>query len=1400
MSAIQAVCLASGAQAQEALPTSAMSSRLDFARLTIEDGLAQNTVLTLLQDRQGFMWLGTTEGLHRYDGATFTLYRHDPADSTSLSDNYIEVVYEDRAGTMWVGTSNGGLHRFDRELDRFTRVGAEHLHPYNVTWLYEDSSDRFWIGTQGGGLFEMDRGTGGFTHYGHDPDDATSLSNDRLWQIIEDVRDPELLWVATEDGLSRLHVGSGEFVRFHHEPGDPLSLSDDDVRSLHTDARGTLWAGTWGGGLNRYQRETEAFVPVTAIHEAGAPVGRGNIWDIEEEPSAPGALWLATYGGGLLRFETSTGRVTTYRHDADNPRSVGSDRVKAIHVDRAGAVWLGTWNGGVSRIDRVAKPFHRLTVLDGLNPNPVLAVAGDPTSPSRVWLGTSGGGLSRVDLATGDVAHFRNEPGNPRSLSFDRVRTVTADHEGSVWAGTESGIVRFDSASRDFTRFTTYPGSPGGFVAVTELIEDPSSPGTFWVGLYDGGLHRVTGLGAGDPEYRSFLHDPEDPRSLSNDRVQALAFDRRGTLWVGTVRGLNRFDRNSGEFTRFPHDPDDPRSLSHNSVAAIHDASEPGDPGPDLWIGTDNGLNRLIAERGEGGTAVFARYGEGDGLPSTQINGILEDGRSRLWISTNKGISRFDPATGDLTNFDVSDGLQSNEFGLGAVFQSPNGWMFMGGLNGINVFHPDSIRSNPHIPPVVFTAIQVNGSTPAIGGEGSPLLQHIAEVRSLTLSHEQNVLSLDFAALDFTAPHRNRYAYRMEGFDPEWRDGGNRGSATYTNLDPGTYVFRVRGSNNDGVWDDAGAAIEIIILPPWWQTWWAYALYGAAALSLLYAVRRYEMNRIHLRNQLELEHVEAQKLRELDAIKSRFFANISHEFRTPLTLLLGPVEGMLARARDAQDRKNLGMMRRQARHLLQLINQLLDLSKLEAGRLELQTAEQDLVPILREAVSVFRSMAERKGLQLGFHSEVESVSLSFDQDKIETVVNNLLSNAIKFTPRGGKVSLALHVEEDGGRNGGHPACVVVSVKDTGVGIPAEQLPKIFERFYQADDDSNRNFEGTGIGLSLAKELVELHQGMIEVRSQEGWGTEAVVRLPLRRGRRDGEVSPPVSDAVAPRIGPSSRLLDDPAAVDSVAGGTELASLFERAGEPHIILVVDDHADMRSYIRQHLVPNSEVVEAETGQEGLEVALEMIPDLVISDVMMPKMDGYEFCRALKDDERTSHVPVILLTAKATPGERLEGLETGADAYLVKPFDPDELKARVNNLIELRRTLREKYSSAAIPELTPALESKIDQAFLKRVQNAIEENLTDEDFGVEELAKKLWLSRTQLHRKITALTDRPASSFIRSVRLHHARRILGEGGPTIGEAAFRVGFSSHAYFSKCFREEFGMTPRDFIKSRQV
>lgn len=1354
------------------------------------------------------MWFGTWGGLCRYDGYKFKIYKHDPDDPNSLSDNWIFCVYEDVYGYLWIGTREG-LNLFDVKAGRFIRFVHDEKNQHSlssnvIAVLREDDGGNLWIGTYDGGLnvltkdqremakdnpYLLSQHTSRFLHISADQKNPASLSHKSAINITKDREGA--LWISTLGGLDKIivqgasrnsgthdaHTLDYKIIRYRYHPNDVRGLSDNHISTVFQDRAHTMWIGSSRHGLYKLvsdctagkMRSTPMYCDAVFENFVHDPVQSGSIAHNDVRrifEDSEGNFWIGTYGGGLDLYDRKTNSFTHHRHDESNPYSISDDVILSIFEDRGGIVWIGT-RYGLSKYNKFKNQFSLHNFSRGsdttFRQNDIWSIC--ESRDGLLWFGSYRSGLINYNPRTKKLNTYSNDPKDPTSIWNNFVLALHEDRRGRLWVAHENGFSRFDRNANRFQKIISIPKDEFA-IGFTSIAEEKD--GKLWIGMHGEGLILF------DPEsgeQKRFRHDPANAKSLSDDYILSLQFDKHGNLWIGAGRGLNRFNNADSSFMRFIHDPHDAGSISNNIVLTIA-----LDSIGILWCGTDGGgLNRF-----DPSTNSFSHFTEKDGLPSNLVDAILVDAHNRLWISTSRGLTCFDARKKQFRNYEQSDGLQSNEFNRSSRCIGRDGKMFFGGVRGVNAFFPDQLRDNHIIPKIVITDFLLFNKSVLSRPDVFPLHEPIHSTNEIILEYDQNMLTFEFTALDFSAPEKNQYRYRLEGFDDDWIQAGTNRYATYTNLSAGEYTFHVQGSNSDGYWNTEGASIRLTVRPPFWKTWWASMLYVGALGGILLALLRFERYRMKLKNTVRMKEMQAERLEEMNQLRSRFFANISHEFRTPITLILGPIDQLLKRVTTSEDRSRLEMVRRNAVRLLRLVNQLLDLSKLESGKMKLHLSRIDVTPFLRGVVMQFHSLAERKNICFTLTMDFESLVVPIDREKVEKILNNLLSNAFKFTPAHGEISVTIRHNEIVGDNL-HRDAIEIHVKDNGDGIPEEAIGKIFDRFFQAGETSA--YEGSGIGLALTKELVELHEGTIHVLSEEGRGAEFVVVLPIYN-----EPEAIVSDETEP----DSIVTEELASVEP----THIEENPRILKDKPIVLIIEDNSDVRLFIRQQLHIAYSLLEAGDGAEGVAKAQDQIPDLIISDVMMPVMDGYEVCRRLKSDEKTSHIPIILLTAKASNDSKIAGLETGADDYLTKPYNFNELNARVRNLIESRRRLREKFSRGLVLEEKAPTLNPIDDAFLKKIIEAIETNMENPDFGIESLMEISHMSESQLRRKLKAVVDQTPAIFIRSLRLKRAANLLKEHAGTVTEIAYRVGFNNLSYFARSFREEFGVLPSEYDK----
>ncbi len=1337
----------------------------EFRHYSLDEGLSQSTVFTIVQDPQGFIWVGTEDGLNRFDGYEFKVLKHRTGDPTSLSGNYIYTLALGDSDYIWIGTRQSGLNRLNlrtwqfQSWDLYDSLTAHHSN--YIRTIVPSRSGIVWIGTDDTGLWKFDPRSGAFRCLLGDGVDGTTLPARRIWALLEDQRGN--LWIGTRGQGVICRSPDGRFTVYRQRTKTQNGPSSDHVVALYEDRAGNIWMGTTRG-LDKYNPNTG-----TWQHWNASPDYKTNPYVLSYRTvlaileDQRGYIWIGTYGGGVNILDPQSGKIRHMLHDPLNLRSLNHDYIWSLFEDRSGGIWIGTRGGGLNYYHPNMRKFQHWHHIPG-NPNSlshddIWAVLEDHRG--RVWIGTNGGGLNIYDPATKRYQILIHNKENPNSISHNRIWALEEDRQGNIWVGSSNGLTKIDSTLTHFQHWRNEPGKPQWFPSnrVQALLAD--STGGIWVGTLGGLAYLRPDSGTS----RIWVPDEQDSLSLIHPNVRSIFIDSRNTLWCGTLGGLERYLPESNGFRHYTVIPGDTHSLSNDVVLSIMEDSRGR-----LWIGTMGGLNRYIRE-----ADAFEQFTEDDGLPNNVVYGILEDANGYLWLSTNRGISRFDPNTKTFKNFDVRDGLQGNEFNQGAYADGRSGKMYFGGANGLTVFDPLHIPENTFVPPVVITEFLINNKPVPVGPK-SLLPQALPFTRDIRISYKDNIFAFRYAVLNFLLPEKNQYAYKLEGFDEDWQYVGNRRLAIYTNISPGEYVFRVKGSNNDGIWNETGAAIRLYISTPPWKTWWAYLLYVIVVTGLAYTI-------YSLRMRVYREQLESEKLKEINEEKSKFYQNISHEFRTPLTLIMGPLEGILNGKITRPGRELFEMIYRNARQLYHLINQLLDLSKIESGQLELKKEPVVINTLIERQGELFRSLADQKHIVLDIQVPNDPLVAEVDVSAFEKMLNNLLSNALKFTPEQGRVEVELLWKERCRING---PCIEIQVRDTGIGIPRDKLEKIFERFYQVDGTYNPSQPGTGIGLALTREIVERHGGTIWVESEERVGTTFGVQLPLYTGEkppRSPETELSLEDDVVMFAGTPSPIREN---------DVNLARL-----EKPLVLVVEDHADMREYIRSVLEPDMVVVEAPDGDTGLEKAFQYLPDLIISDVMMPRLSGFEFCEKVKQDERTNHIPVILLTARGSEKSQITGYRLGADAYVTKPFNASVLKEQVKTLIRQRKALAEKFSRQLLGDGGSGVPA--EDPFLKKALQVIEEHLADADFTVEQFAQEMGLSRTQLHRKLKATVDKNATEFLRYVRLTRAAAMFRNGYDNVTEVAYSTGFNSLSYFARLFKEQFGASPSQYIRKHK-
>ncbi|NII29301.1 response regulator [Pseudoflavitalea sp. X16] len=1355
----------------------AQPKHINFTTISSKDGLLSNSVNAIIKDHYGLMWFATDDGLNKFDGTNFIQYRHLPGDSTSLRANEVLSLHEDPAGNLWIGTSGGGLSRYDRKKDIFIHYPINARTPELpsnavIRGVRSDRAGKVWI-AQYENLFMLDPATSHITRIDLTVADSGRHIPKILTCVLVDSK--QRVWVGTANGLYLYESAVNKVRRFQYNPSHAAGPISNDIRAIAEDKDGRIWIGT-SAGLCSYPPDGTGFTAYDYLSGPASVLNSNEIICIA--PDEAGDLWIGT-PEGLHIVNTRTHEVAAYVPREGNIHSLTSKSIRCAYVDNQGIYWLGTFRGGINKYDRNLNLFDlklSRTFFKQIRATSIISSFAE-SRDGQVFIGSDGGGLFRfnrkteqvspvdlglpvhdqhplsvlalhltrhnklyagvyawglviLDLTTGARQYIQQGPGTA-DLNSNYIFCIREDSKGQIWVGTNGEGINLLKEGKVITKFTTHPRPDAGNEVLLPMngyirAIEEDTAGNIWIGSHGGGVNVY------NPHNGQWTTYTQSNSRLPSDKVQAILRDSRDNIWVGTFgEGLSLYDEKK---------------------------------------------------------QTFINFSEKDGLQNGTIYQLIEDKNGLLWLSTNTGISSFDLAKKTFRNYTHYNGVQNNNFVRGSGIRLSGGELLFGGIEGFNYFDPAKLTINRNVPQVLFTDLKISNKS-VVPGEETPIKEHISIASQIHLAYKQN-FALSFVALNYTLPKQNHYAYKLEGFDKDWNYTGTINTASYTNLDPGEYTFHVKASNNDGVWSTTDTVIKIYVLPPFWRTTWAYIFYAAAIGGLLLYSRHRGITRIRKKFLLEQERQEAKRVQELDRLKIKFLTNLSHDFRTPISLIMGPVDQLITGEKTENRLDKLNMIKRNARRLLNLVNQLLDFRKMEEHELQLQLSEGELISFVKEVTDSFMDFAERKHIHFDFSSDLPLLNVYFDQGKMERVLFNLLSNAFKFTLEGGQVSVALQALDSPA--GTSQQWVSIQVKDTGIGIPKDKQAQIFERFFQTSTTAAILNQGTGIGLSITKEFIKMHGGTIGVESEPGQGATFTIELPLRTAPPQPQEEP---------TGHLTALSPMPEEAIEVTGAPETGEVSATLTSPGstidhpLVLLVEDNEDFRFYLKDNLRSSYKILEAVNGKEGWQKALAHHPQLIVSDITMPEMDGIGLVQKLKADKRTSHIPVILLTALTAEEQQITGLETGANDYITKPFNFEVLNAKIKNLLQLNNTLKTTYTKQ-IKVLAPevAIEST-DEKLLNKIVSYLEENLTNSQLSVESLSKEVGMSRSSLYNKLLELTGQTPVEYIRSYRLDKAAVLLEKSDMTIAEIAYQVGFSTPNYFAKSFKSKFNMLPSEFI-----
>ncbi|WP_108802465.1 two-component regulator propeller domain-containing protein [Aquimarina sp. Aq107] len=1336
-----------------------------FLHLFTSDGLSQSTVIAIHQDRLGRMWIGTRDGLNKYDGDNFTVYRNILNDSTSISNNDILSIQEDQEGFIWIGTYNG-LNRYDPKLNVF----KSYFHSSkkgsisdNTIWsIHMLDNGELWFGSSNG-LMVYNRESDSFITIKNNPANASSLSNNYILSIYEDNKKD--IWIGTANGLNKLKTSNDNdfvFKRFYSNQKSN-SLSDSYIQAIVQDDKDRLWIGTKYGGLNYYDLTSDSFGSVRKTNKNQIINKDVRSLSIDNR----GVLWIATYDG--LCIKNNDDSIISIRHQQNNLKSLSRNSIKTIFIDKKGSTWLGTYYGGINIWDESNSNFISLrknTTAD-TEYGVVSSIVQD--DKNNLYFGTEGKGISILDIEKNQSFDIQKISDN--KLPSLSIKTLFLDDQ-KLWIGTyNAGIALYDIKTK---KFISNLLSKDLRVLLKDVgVYTIKKSGDFmYLGTFGKGLiqYNLT-----NKDFRFIDHNNINKKSLSNDRIRVLLVDKDSNLWIGTQNGLNciKKDRlNNEEIITVKRFFFNEEQLSGDDILSIYE-----DKRGVLYVGTkangifkfeDNKFNKL--ELNVVGTKV------------STVFSIVEYDDNVIWISSNKGIVAYNPDKKTSILYNQTDGLVSNEFNNNACLRAENGGLYFGGPSGVSFLNPNQIKKNTFVPQVVLTDFNIQGKKIETYGDEKVLKKSVSYTDKLTLLHDQASFGISFAMPNFINPSNNQYAYRLVGLDNQWQYTKNT-EVNYTIQKPGDYTFEVKGANNDNIWNDESTKLKISLKPAPWKSPLAFAGYVIAIILALFGLNQINKARTKLKHELDLEHLENIRKEEMNRSKLEFFTNISHEFRTPLALIIAPLQQLIENYQGSNKMyKRLLVIERNADQLLKLINQLLDFRKFENKHSKLQVAEGNLVKYLKEIYLSFNEFAKAGSYIYTFEASSDMIKIYFDRYKLERVFYNLISNAFKYTPEGGEIHVRIFEEDNN---------AIVEIEDTGKGIDKEFVDKVFDRFYEVagDKDYQKQFnQASGIGLSIAKKAVELHQGIIEVVDTElEKGT--VFRVSLKKGKAHLNETDIIKDF---KISDDITQYKNQIFTAKKNKELDMEMVFEEDQKP-LILIAEDNDELRNFIGDMLKDYYQIIKAENGQVAFKKAIQKVPDLIISDVIMPKMEGTELCSKIKNDIRTSHIPFILLTSRTSLIYKFDGLESGADAYINKPFNVKEFLLTIRNLLSSVEKQKEKFSSNEFKSSDITVTS-IDEELLKKAVKIVEENISNTSFDIPYFSSELGVSRTMLFSKIKGWTNLTPNEFIHSIRMKRASQLLELGQINISEVCYKVGFRNPKYFTKCFKKHFDQTPSEY------
>ncbi|WP_366186669.1 two-component regulator propeller domain-containing protein [Flavobacterium ovatum] len=1346
---------------------SAQESGLHFDQVNYDEDFSPSMISSMLQSEKGFIWIGTKNGLFRYDGYSFNRYIRNKQIKGSLSNNHINMIFEDSNENLWIGT-NHGLNFFNKNSNNFITIdissakGGENY----ISSFAEDQNKTIWVGTFGG-VKRLNLKTNKLNNINDNPN--FELNSSRVLSLFYD-KEWGLL-AGTSQGLKHFDpttLKSKKLPNVFYNNPDFLKAKIWKIVKTKT---GDLWFASETMGAFLYSKSKNAIIQYKNDSKNANSIASNWINDIVQLNN--GTMWFATKDG-LSVYNSIKNNFTNYKHNPLNNFSLSDNDLNCFLKDNNGCIWTGTTAGGINFYNKSNTNFSKIgeTLKPQFGLNNALVHAIVKENNDALWVGTYGGGLNYLDLKNNISTSYKIDNDDKKTKNL--VTAIINKDSNTLVFGTFNGLFQFNKTSKTFKKI---PLSANGLIEderpITSLIMDN---GTIWVGTNGNGLKKIAPNG----EVENYRKN-RSPNSLSDNFIMDLE-NRKEGIWITTTNGLNYFDKKLEKVSKLFRSKTK-KPIDNNSLTTLFTDSKNR-----LWIGADYDGLYYLNESND----TFLTLNKAKGLTDATIKSVTEDAEGNLWVSSedflfkikikNDSINLKD-SDFEITRFSVSDGVSVKQFSYNSGIQINENKLAFGSSKGLLLFNTQSLIKASNNSAIVFTKLIVNNEIIESGQESTILNKPISETSQITINYDQGYIGLEFSSLNFVNPKKSNYAYKLdyESTKDQWHLTGTQNRINLSNLNHGTYNLSVKSTNDDGSWNPKVKTLKIIILPPWWKTWWAYSLYVILFLLFNYTVYRFIQNRIKLKRELFLEHVENERKQEILNMQLNFFTNISHEIRTPLTLIKGPVEELLtATNNDLTTKTKLKMIQQNSDRLLKLVNELLDFRKAEEGHMKIYCEKQDIISFCFEIFESFKVLAVEKNIEYKFVLNSHKIPVYFDQNQMEKVLFNLLSNAFKFTKKNGKIVLA--VEEGTAAE----KKVFIKIKDNGIGIPEESKDNIFNNFFQVDDRGTHNM-GSGVGLALSKSIVELHKGEITILNEtESW-TNTVFQIELLLGHKH---------LTQDQILKSDGTNNEPIITTKKTIETDNTSIGEDSNEEFdtnkkTLLVVEDNDEVRTFLINVLNEEYNIIDFPNGKEAVSFMEKEIPDLIISDIMMPEMDGLELCAYIKTNESTNHIPVILLTAKASIDNKIEGLSTGADAYISKPFSTQILKLSIQNLLSSKEILKLKYSGNFIVDSDLDKLTTPEEIFIKKLMRIIEENIENPELDVNMLVNEIGMSRTILYKKVNTLTNHSVASLIKHLRLKKASDIILNTSYPISEVAFLVGFSDRKHFSREFKKVYKASP---------